>query len=136
MVEFDLAQVKQWLLSREVRLCAPVDPAEIAKAQHIFAGQFPASLLKMYESFDGFADGDFEAESFISIWPLSKSLNFAQEQSQRDTLAFADWSFECDVAICQILDPAAPVSWIGGCKPDSGSFKDFWAMFRRGQLSG
>ena len=134
MIIFDAHRVKLWLEQRDVKVRPPASHAMLARLSEVFAGQGSFGLVRMYEAFDGFDDGDFEASSFISIWPLTEVLRYSSSEGLRGQLAFADWSFTSDVALCDITNPDEPVSWRDGCKPSATSLVHFWRGFMAGEL--
>jgi hypothetical protein len=134
MSQFDARAVKSWLVHRDVQVAPPARAAALTRLRSAYGQGISPDLIALYEAFDGCVKGDFEACSFITIWPLAQALDFSAERGLFPRLAFADWSFSSDVAACDTSLNRAPVHWIGGCKPGASTFAEFWAMLMRGDL--
>jgi hypothetical protein len=134
--EFDAEALKAWLIGRDVRLRPPATPTVLADLQAAFRTPIHPDVIRLYSTFDGCEDYDFDAEYSFSIWPISMGLEFAKERGLSDVLPFADAEFSCDVALCSVMEPTAPVRWWGEMLPENRSLVDFFDTIRTGRLWG
>jgi len=134
MSDFDPEALRDWLVDRDVRLRPPADARATAALFSAFDGAVHPDVLAMYLTFDGCDQGDFEVDSFISIWPIEMGLEYIRERGIRDQMAFADVAFSADVALVSLMEPDAPVAWHDRVSPLCSSIADFWHGFMRGDL--
>jgi hypothetical protein len=90
-----------------------------------------ADLVDMLQQFDGFSDGSFEAQSFVSVWPIEKAMK--DDWTKRPTLAFSDGSLN---AIIFGFDPVAggPVISIEDARQVAPTYRDFWPLLLADRL--
>ncbi|MFN3726013.1 MAG: hypothetical protein ACK4SZ_06880 [Allosphingosinicella sp.] len=88
-------------------------------------------FLAMLNEFDGFADGDFDARSFVGVWPVERALG--HRWTSQPTLAFSDHSFE---AVIFGFDPSTgePVISIEDRELVAPTYADFWSSLLAGEL--
>jgi len=81
--------------------------------------------------FDGFCDGDLEAQSFVSVWPIDKAIG--DDWTKHPTLAFSDWSLN---AILFGFDPVTggPVVSIEDGRQVAPTYRDFWLLLLTDRL--
>ena len=117
-----------------VKLRPPASSETLSRLSEMVNSRSSSGLIEMYQTFDGCSEGDFDANSFVTIWPLAKALDFSNANNLQGQIAFADWSFACDVAVCNTLELNEPVTWLGQCKPSSRTFEHFWKQLEDGLL--
>ena len=90
-------------------------------------------MLAVLKEFDGFADDDFDADSFVSVWSVEKALS--DDWTKRPRLAFADWSLNAMI-FGLVLDLATGprVLSIEDGKLIAPSYADFWSLLLADRL--
>jgi hypothetical protein len=131
---FDAQALKNWLVSRDVRLRPPADAQSVAQLWQAFPDGVHPDVLSLYAAFDGTEDSDFEAENFLTVWTIEQALTFPKERAIQGQLAIADVDWSCDVALCRVGEAGAPVEWWCDTLPDQSSFSEFWDVVMRGDL--
>lgn len=87
--------------------------------------------MHLLREFDGFSDYDFEARSFVSVWPVDKAI--ADDWTKRPILAFSDFSLN---AIIYGFDPVVggPVISIEDERQVAPTYADFWSLLLSDRL--
>jgi hypothetical protein len=121
----DAPELRRVLLSRGVALNPPASADTLDRLARWAGGTLHADVAEVLKEFDGFASGDFEIESFISVWPTATALT--DDWSKPPTLAFSDWFIS---AFVFGVDPSAggPVVNIEAGKVVAPTYADFWSL--------
>jgi hypothetical protein len=134
MASLDLDTLTHWLADNDVRLRPPASPQALNALRASYQGVIHPDLIRLYQAFDGCDRGDFEADSFFSIWPIAEGLAYAKERGLSRHFAFGDVDFSADVVLCALLDPDAPVRWRDGILPPAPTFGAFFDTLMAGRL--
>jgi hypothetical protein len=94
---------------RDVKVNSPANAIEIELLRSACAIPVDEELLRLYSTFNGFIDDDFDAQSFISIWPIQKIIEFPNASNciSLGILPFADFSlssFVYGIPFAQVKD--------------------------------
>ena len=130
-VNIDAPQVRAALLSRGVSLNPPASPDTLDKLVRWSGNPLHADLLAVLNEFDGFANHDFDADSFVHVRPISAALS--DEWTEHPTLAFADWSLNAFVFGVDPSTGAAVLSIENG-QLVAPSYADFWSLLLSNKL--
>jgi hypothetical protein len=131
MPSFDPRTIRDALRERGVALNPPVS-ADVLDRLTRWAGAAPhQDVIELLREFDGFSNGDFDAASFVSIWPVDDAI--ANDWTKRPTLAFCDWSLN---AIIFGFDPVigGPTISIEDGRQVAPSYCDFWSLLLADRL--
>ena len=134
MAGFDIDALRRWLVERDVRLCPPATPEALNALRAAYPGAVHPDLIQLYQAFDGCDRGDFEANSFFSIWPIADGLAFAKERGLDRDFPFGDVDCSADVVLCSVLEPDAPVRWAWDMLPPAPSLRMFFDTLTAGRL--
>ncbi|WP_423606930.1 hypothetical protein [Sphingomonas sp. MS122] len=90
-----------------------------------------ADVVALLREFDGFSDGDFEEQSFVSVWPVDKAIR--DDWTKHPTLAFSDWSLN---AILFGFSPVTggPVISIEDARQVAPTYREFWSLLLTDRL--
>lgn len=129
----DAAQLRAVLLSRGVSLNPPASCETVDKLQKWSGHPLHPDILEVLNQFNGFSHDDFDAESFVGVWPVAKALS--DDWTTHPTLAFADWSLNA-IVFGLDLDPATGprVLSIEDGKVVAQSYCDFWSLLLADKL--
>jgi hypothetical protein len=124
-------QLREALLSRGISLNPPASSDTLGALARWSDNPLHPDLLAVLNQFDGFVEGDFDARSFVSVWPVAKAL--AHSWTCHPTLAFSDHAFE---AFIFGFDPSAgaPIISIEDGKLVAPSYADFWSSLLANEL--
>jgi len=88
-------------------------------------------VVEVLREFDGFSDGDFEAASFVSVWPVDEAI--AHDCTTRPMLAFSDWSLN---AMIFGFDPVTggPTISIEDGRQVAPSYRALWSQLLADRL--
>jgi hypothetical protein len=134
MSDFDPDALRKWLVDHDVRLRPPAPASELRALQSAYQGRVSVDLMQLYEAFDGCDQGDFELDSFFSIWPIEAGLAHANERGLEHEFAFGDVDLAADVVLFSMLPSVAPVRWHGGMLPSAESLGAFFATLTSGHF--
>ena len=134
MADFDVDALKEWLIGHDVRLRPPALPEALNELRAAYQGVVHPDLIRLYQVFDGCDQGDFEVDSFFSIWPIAHGLTYAKERGLNRDFAFGDVDLSADVVLCSLLEPDAPVRWADGILPPAPSLGTFFDTLMAGRL--
>ena len=131
MSSFDPTTIRDALRERGVVLNPPATVDALDRLSRWAGDALQPEVIALLREFDGFSDGDFEAESFVSVWPINKAL--ADDWTKRPTLAFSDWSLN---AIVFGFDPVSggPVVSIEDGRQVAPTYRDFWPLLLADRL--
>ena len=131
MPSFDPRTIRDALRERGVALNPPVTADALERLTR-WAGDAPhQDVVELLRVFDGFSDDDFDADSFVSVWPVDKAI--VDDWTRRPTLAFSDWSLN---AIIFGFDPlvGGPAISIEDGRQVAASYREFWSFLLADQL--
>ena len=134
MSDFDATALKAWLEEQDVRLRPPATSGALDELRSAFPGAVHPDVISLYEAFDGCDNYDFEVDSFFTIWPIARGLEYVREHHLRQDFPFADVDWSADVALCSLFHPEAPVKWHDGLLPAHPSFAAFFDTLKEGKL--
>lgn len=131
MSSFDPKTIRDKLRERGVALNPPATVDAFYRLSRWAGNSLQPDVIALLREFDGFSNGDFEAESFVSVWPIDKALG--DDWTKRPTLAFSDWSLN---AIIFGFDPVngGPVVSIEDGRKVAPTYSDFWPLLLADRL--
>jgi hypothetical protein len=131
MPNFDPRIIRDALIGRGVALNPPVTVDTLGRLTHWTGQALHADVVELLREFDGFSNGDFEAQSFVSVWPVDKAI--ADYWTKHPTLAFSDWSINAIIFSC---DPVrgGPVISIEDARQVAPTYRDFWSLLLMDKL--
>lgn len=131
MQSFDPRTIRDALRGFDVALNPPVTADALARLARWAGGGLHADVMHLLREFDGFSDYDFEARSFVSVWPVDKAI--ADDWTKRPILAFSDFSLN---AIIYGFDPVVggPVISIEDERQVAPTYADFWSLLLSDRL--
>lgn len=131
MVSFDPRAIRDALRERNVTLNPPITADAFDRLSRWGGAAIHDDVIALLREFDGFRDSDFEAQSFVSVWPIDKGIE--DEWTKHPTLAFSDWSLN---AILFGFDPVTggPVVNIEDGRQVAPTYRDFWSLLLTDRL--
>ena len=120
MIDFDM--VKANLLSKGVRLRPPASKGQIETLTSELGSEAAKEIVSMYQSFDGFEQGDFDAKTFISMWPIGKVLANVSK-TKLPYIVIADVAFEAQHLEVDYLNAKSAIR-------DADSGRDVYSDFK------
>ncbi len=131
MPEFDPKAIRDTLRQRDVALNPPVTIDALDRLTRWAGSALHPDVTAILHEFDGFAKDDFDAPSFVSVWPVSKAMESCF--TKRPILAFSDHAFD---AIIFGFDPlvAGPIIAVGSKWKVASTYRDFWSLLLSEQL--
>jgi hypothetical protein len=131
MTSFDPRAIRDALRERSVALNPPITIEALDRLTRWAGDALHVDVIALLREFDGFSDGDFEAQSFVSIWPVDKAIE--DDWTKHPMLAFSDWSLN---AILFGFDPVTGGSVISieDARQVAPTYRDFWSLLLTDRL--
>lgn len=99
-------------------------------------GSLHPDIINLYQTFNGFANEDFDALSMVGIWTIERIVSTEDSYYQNEMMPFADFCLDLDVYCCSRSNPTLPVYSANRrmYRTISSSYYDFWARLITGSL--
>ena len=131
MIGFDPGAIRDALRERNVALNPPITSDALDRLTRWAGDALHADVIALLREFDGFSDGDFEAESFVSVWPVDKAIG--DDWTKHPTLAFSDYSLNSILFGFDPVTGGAVVS-IEDARQVAPTYRDFWSLLLADRL--
>lgn len=118
--------LRSQLKARRVALSPPASKETLGYLERVTGLVLSPAIRDVYEAFDGFADDDFDAGSFIAVWPIGKILAHL-ERERLPYIPFADRAFDAERFAMCLSDACAPILDSHGGSVVCADFMSFWA---------
>lgn len=131
MLGFDPRLIRDTLRERDVALNQPITVDALDRLTRWAGGSPHPDVITLLREFDGFANGDFEEASFVSVWSVDTAI--ADDWTKRPMLAFSDLSLN---AIIFGFDPlvGGPVVSIEDARQVAPTYRHFWHLLLSDRL--
>lgn len=131
MSTFDPKMIRDALRDRGVVLNPPATVDALDRLKRWAGDALQPDVIALFREFDGFLDGDFEAESFVSVWPIDKAL--AHYWTRRPMLAFSDGSLNAVIFGFDPVNGTSVISLEDG-RQVAPTYRDFWPLLLADRL--
>ncbi|MDC7683921.1 hypothetical protein PQU92_11590 [Asticcacaulis sp. BYS171W] len=131
MQPFDPKAIREALLAKNVALNPPAKEETLNRLMVWAGGVIHPDVRRLMNEFDGFTDGDFEADSFVSVWSMDQAMQ--DNGSKQPILAFADWSLSSFVFGFNPLTGGSVINTFDG-SIIAPSYAEFWSLLLADRL--
>ena len=123
------AEIRSALLSRGTQLNSPASESEIRGLELKLGIKLDDYIASIYRAFNGFEEGEIDARSKFSIWPLT---HLTSKPPGR-MVTFGDFLVRSDDLLFDPSDARVPVTTEAGKEVIASSAPQFWDNLVSGQ---
>jgi hypothetical protein len=95
-------------VKRGVLINSPASLQELSSLDQFAGYKTDLAVKKLYLTFNGFANLDFDSKSEIYIWPISE-ITRSRDNIQENRIVIADFSFGSHLYMCDLESASNPV---------------------------
>lgn len=129
----DLDKIVNNFIQRGVNLSPPASWQELASLDRFMKYKVDTSVKRLYLTFNGFRNMDFDLRSEIRLWPITEILS-SSANAVEDKVVFADFSLGSQLYMCNFSKRICPVTDMDTGTEVSPSLIDFAKMVSEGHF--
>lgn len=127
-------KIKDGLILRRVTLNEGATRSSIKELERVAGLSLHASIIDIFLAFDGFALGDFDANSELSVWSVLRIISSLEHSANDGRVPFSDFGMGIDVYSFSADDPSQPITSVFSGRVISESWDRFWQDLIDGRL--